>query len=189
MVSKTKLALVGVPVVGLGLFQLCQGYYDVQERQTAVDTCRAIAQRENKPWLNFGAGNIDWGGLSHNADIRSSPDMPNFILIPEEPPYPKIPSNSYSCVLAMHVLEHIKDWKGVYRELIRIAGSPERVIVVVPRVDRNLVTFAIPTHYWLWFEPFPAEPIRNPFYSSLISKFRNGLGLWPGSAFLNAFVN
>ena len=107
--------------------------------------------------LHFGSGQEYLEGWD-NADIRGA-DL-NFDF--EKFPYP-IRANAYDLVYSAGVLDHLKDYFGVMRELYRIIKTNGRLIIEVPFYHCQTSWF--PTHYqhftYLHFYGFSPDHRKN----------------------------
>lgn len=163
---------------------------DTGDRYRAVSFCRRAASPEfnlrGLPWLNFGCGDSDYGGNSVNADVVERPEKANFVKIPYDPPYP-FADNSFSAVLASHVLEHCEDWKAVLAELKRICVCERRVAIVLPHFWHP--DAYNPAHVWVFTREAqygrvfkePGGAFRNPFHSEKYGRWLDRVRFWPGN--------
>lgn len=79
--------------------------------------------------LNFGCGDLIWGGYD-NVDIQKSPKITKSFDF-NKFPYP-IKDNTYDYVWSRSVLEHLEEPDKVLRELWRICKKNAIIEIIVP---------------------------------------------------------
>jgi len=140
-----KLFILGLITLASSFWVLVEKLYLIAGRRHAVKKARIYAASVNRPTLNYGCGNTDFGDI--NVDIVPRP-VSHFILVKPSPAHLPFPSKYFGAVICSHVKEHVPDPEALETELERVA---DRVFMVVPS-PIFMWTWLWPEHKWVFIK-------------------------------------